>query len=164
MRLRDNANDYENIPVTLFVGEGNKPYAHEGQLQFHEVTVEQTTGSVQLRALFPNPDNQLLPGLFVRTKLALTKPDALLVPQHAATRQPDASLTVWKLQQGGTVQPAPVTTSGSVDDQWIVSDGLKAGDVIITEGLIGLRPGTAVTPQFIQDEKAPSSSEPGTGE
>ena len=66
-------------------------------IDVHEVTVEQTTGSVQLRALFPNPDRVLLPGMFVRAKLALAQPSAVLVPQHAAARQPDGNLSVWKL-------------------------------------------------------------------
>jgi membrane fusion protein (multidrug efflux system) len=107
MRLRSSAKDYENIPVTLFIGERKTPYPHEGALQFHEVTVEQTTGSVQLRALFPNPDKVLLPGLFVRARLSFERPQALLVPQHAATRQPDGSLTVWKLDDGGAGATRP---------------------------------------------------------
>lgn len=164
MRLRSSAKDYENIPVTLFIGERKTPYPHEGALQFHEVTVEQTTGSVQLRALFPNPDKVLLPGLFVRARLSFERPQALLVPQHAATRQPDGSLTVWKLDDGGAVQPAPITTSSAVDGNWVVSDGLKAGDVVITEGLIGLKPGAKVTPVFEESKTPAVAPEPDTGE
>ncbi len=150
MRLRDRVKDYENIPVTLFLSESGKGYPHKGKLQFHEVTVEQTTGSVQLRALFPNPDSLLLPGMFVRARLALEQPDALLVPQHASARQPDGSLRVWKLDETGAVQPAAISTSGALDSNWIVTGGLKEGDVIITEGLVGLKPGVKVTPVFAE--------------
>ncbi|MBN8531556.1 MAG: efflux RND transporter periplasmic adaptor subunit [Alphaproteobacteria bacterium] len=163
MRLRASARDYENIPVTLFLGESGQAYPHKGKLQFHEVTVEQTTGSVQLRALFPNPDSLLLPGMFVRARLALEQPDALLVPQHAAARQPDGNLSVWKLDETGAVQPATISTGGALDGNWIVTGGVKEGDVIITEGLIGLKPGVKVTPVFAE-AKAPAPSEPDSGE
>lgn len=164
MRLRASVKDYENIPVTLFLGESGQTYPHTGKLQFHEVTVEQTTGSVQLRALFPNPDNLLLPGMFVRAKLALEQPDALLVPQHAAARQPDGNLSVWKLDETSAVQRTTIATSGALDGNWIVSGGVKEGDVIVTEGLIGLQPGAKVTPVFEQTNAPAVTSEPDTGE
>lgn len=146
MQWRSRIKDYQGIPVTLFISEDKTPYTHKGTLQFHEVLVEQTTGSVQLRALFPNPDEILLPGLFVRAELTLEKPDVLLVPQQATTRQPDGSLSVWVLDGTQSVQSVTITTSGAQDGQWIVASGLKAGDIIITEGLIKLRPGVKVQP------------------
>lgn len=164
MQLRASVKDYENIPVTLFLGESSQPYPHTGKLQFHEVTVEQTTGSVQLRALFPNPNNLLLPGMFVRAKLALEKPNVLLVPQHATTRQPDGSLSVWKLDKTGAVQRTTIATSGALDGNWILSDGVKAGDVIVTEGLISLQPGTKITPVFEASNTQAVTSELKTGE
>lgn len=157
LRLRASATDYENIPVSLSLGGGGKTYAHTGKLQFHEVTVEQTTGSVQLRALFPNPDRVLLPGMFVRAKLALAQPSAVLVPQHTAARQPDGNLSVWKLDNTGAVQPTPITSSGALDGNWIVSGGVSEGDVIITEGLITLRPGAMVKPVF-EGTEAPAEA------
>lgn len=160
LRLRASATDYENIPVSLSLGEGGKTYAHTGKLQFHEVTVEQTTGSVQLRALFPNPDRVLLPGMFVRAKLALAQPSAVLVPQHAAARQPDGNLSVWKLDNTGAVQPTPITSSGALDGNWIVSGGVSEGDVIITEGLITLRPGAMVKPVFEGAEAPAEAAKP----
>lgn len=158
MRLRQNVSDYENIPVKLFLGEDQTPYSHEGKLQFHEVTVERTTGSVQLRALFPNPENTLLPGLFVRAKLDVHIPSALLVPQHAATRQPDGSLSVWTVDGEGNAAPATITVSGATDGKWIVSSGLKAGDAIVTEGLMALHPGAKINPVF-EDPNAASAQE-----
>lgn len=148
IRLRGSTQNYEDIPVSLYLGEGGGKYPHEGKLQFHEVTVEQTTGSVQLRALFPNPEKLLLPGLFVRARLAVEIANAITVPQYATTRQSDGNLSAWKLGEDGTVQQATIVTNGAVDGKWIVSEGLQAGDVIITEGLIGLRPGMNVSPVF----------------
>lgn len=164
MRLRATVKEYENIPVTLLVGEGATPYPHTGKLQFHEVNVEQTTGSVQLRALFPNPNQMLLPGLFVRARLSLESPQALLVPQHAAIRQPDGNLSVWKLDESSAAQPTTITTSGAMEGSWVVSSGLSAGDIIVTEGLIGLRPGANVSPVFDQDDKTPPPAPTDSGE
>lgn len=148
MRMRQSTEDYENMPVTLYLDEEDHAYPHKGKLQFHEVTVERTTGSVQLRALFPNPDNVLLPGLFVRAKITVNWSGALLVPIAAATRQPDGSLSVWKLGEDGTIQPAPITVNGTFDGNWIVATGVAEGDVVIVEGLIGLAPGVPVKPVF----------------
>ena len=164
MRLRASVKDYENIPVILFLGESGQAHPHKGKLQFHEVTVEQTTGSVQLRALFPNLDNLLLPGMFVRARLALEQPDAMLVPQHAAARQSDGSLSVWKLGESSAVQPTTITTSGALNGNWIVSGGVKEGDVIVTEGLIGSKPGVKVAPVFEETTTPTVTSEPDTRE
>lgn len=164
MRLRESVKDYEDIPVTLFIGENQKPYSHEGKLQFHEVTVEQTTGSVQLRALFPNPENVLLPGLFVRAQLALEQSGALLIPQHATTRLPDGTLGVWRLSEDGTAERAIISTNGVDKSNWIVSGGVNTGDIIITEGLIGLQPGAKVTPVFKQGESTLVRTKSDSGE
>ena len=163
MRMRQSMEDYENIPVTLYLGEEDHAYPHEGKLQFHEVTVERTTGSVQLRALFPNPDNVLLPGLFVRTKLTVNWSDALLVPLAAATRQPDGSLSVWKLGEDGTTQPTPITVNGTFDGNWIIATGVSAGDAIIVEGLIGLAPGVPVQPVFEDEADISAAASATTG-
>lgn len=159
MKLREVIKDYKNVPVTLFIGEGQIPYAQAGKVKFHEVTVEPTTDSVQLRALFPNPDRVLLPGLFVRARLALRQPNALLVPQHAATRQPDGQLSVWKLDEKSAAQPASIVASGAIEGNWIVSEGLRPGDVIITEGLMQLRPGAKIAPVFTAEEGASTDIE-----
>lgn len=156
MRLRRQNPDYEKSQVEILL-DGDGPYEHKGELQFFDVTVDQTTGSVQLRALFKNPENLLLPGMFVRGRLLVKQTDAILVPQFASTRQPDSSLTVWVLDGQQQVQPVPITTSAAVDGQWIVSSGLKAGDVVIVEGLMKLRPGTPVQPQFTTDVQPASN-------
>lgn len=165
MRLRAQVENYQNIPVTLFLDQQhNLPYEHKGRLQFYDVTVDASTGTVQLRAIFDNPQTVLLPGLFVRARLELVQPDALLVPQHAATRQPDGSLSVWRFnEQSQQVEPVSLTTSGAVDGHWIVAEGVSAGDVVMTEGLIKLQPGIRVKPQITEPEPVnnPVAPEPG---
>ncbi|MGB1539859.1 MAG: efflux RND transporter periplasmic adaptor subunit [Rickettsiales bacterium] len=148
MRLRSHAEKFESIPVTLQMDGMNNTYQETGTLQFHEVTVDRTTDSVQLRALFPNPDHVLLPGLFVRTRLKLAYDNALLVPQASAQRRPDGSLFVWVLDAEGKTAQATLTSDQTVDGYWVVSGGLQPGDIVLTEGLMTLQPGMPVTPHF----------------
>lgn len=157
MKLRQSVKDYENVSVTLTLGESGGKYAEEGKLQFHDVTVEPTTGSVQLRALFPNTEGILMPGLFVRAHLAVDQAQAILVPQAAAMRQPDGSLTVWKLDAENKAQPAPINASAAQDGHWVVSSGVSDGDVIVTEGLMMLKPGVPVKP-VLDGEDATASA------
>jgi membrane fusion protein (multidrug efflux system) len=150
--------DYREIPISLYVNGMKAPYPDPGKIQFHEVTVDKTTDSVPLRALFPNPDETLLPGLFVRARLSLEYPDVLLVPQYAATRQADGSLKVWRLDENNQAQSISVEANIAIDGQWIVEKGLQAGDVIVTEGLLKLKPGAAVKPVFGSDDEPASST------
>lgn len=151
LRLRRKTGSFENIPVTLLLDEGKAVHQHEGKIQFHEVTVDQTTDSVQLRALFPNPEYTLLPGLFVRVKLNIQYPDALLVPQNATQRQPDGSLSVWMVDKENIVHPTIIQSDLAIGDKWLISSGLKAGDTIAVAGIMNLKPGTQVTPKFTQN-------------
>lgn len=148
MHMLQRVKDLKTIPVTLLLEENQKEYPHQGRVQFHDVTVNQSTGSVSLRAIIPNPSDQLYPGLFVRARLTTIQPDALLVPQNATVRQPDSSLTVWKLNADGAIKSTAIKTSGTHGSNWIVLEGLKKDDVIITEGLITLAEGAKVTPVF----------------
>lgn len=145
MRIRGELGEEENLPVHLLL-EGGKRYPHEGTLQFSEVTVDATTGSVQLRALFPNPEGVLLPGLFVQAQVVLGEEEVLLVPQKAAIRNPDGQLNVWLLAADNTVSPVPIETVREYEDMWIVAGGVKAGDTIVTEGFQKIQPGVNVTP------------------
>lgn len=157
LRLRRKTADFENIPVTLLLDEGKTVHDHEGKIRFHEVTVDQTTDSVQLRALFPNPEYTLLPGLFVRVKLNIKYPDALLVPQNATQRQPDGSLSIWTVDKDNVAHPTIIQSDLAIGDKWLVSSGLKPGDTIAVEGIINLRPGTHVIPKFSQNTQVPTA-------
>jgi len=150
LRLRRATADGEKLAVELLLDEEKNLYEHKGKLLFHEVSVEPTTGSVKLRTLFPNPDRILLPGLFVRARLGLEYPHALLVPQRAALRQPDGGLVVWVIDADDTVRPVNLTVGRAVGSSWLVESGVSAGDVIVTVGQ-NLKPGALVTPVFAED-------------
>lgn len=159
-RLRAALKGKSEQKVTLIYKNGES-YARKGALQFTDITVDPTTSSVQMRALFDNPDADLLPGLFVRAKLDMTEENALLVPQKATTRNADGSLSVWRIGEDDTVQPATITTRRALGDQWIVATGLEAGDRIVLEGTQKVQPGGKVSiADPAADKKAPEQPAP----
>ncbi|MTI51845.1 MAG: efflux RND transporter periplasmic adaptor subunit [Alcanivorax sp.] len=132
--------------VTLLLQDGS-PYKQDGTLQFSEFAVDESTGAVTLRALFPNPEGDLLPGMFVRARLPQgTRSDAILVPQKGIARDPTGQATAMVIGAEDKVESRQVTTERAVGNQWLVSDGLNKGDRLIIEGLQKIRPGATVTP------------------
>ncbi len=130
--------------VRLFEEDG-APYPHEGTLQFRDVSVDQSTGAVTLRMVFPNPDGILLPGMFVRTVIKEgVRKDAILVPQQSVTRDPRGNPQVMIVDDHGTAQRRAVEIDRAIGNQWLVTAGLTAGDRLIVEGLQRVRPGTPV--------------------
>jgi membrane fusion protein (multidrug efflux system) len=133
-----------DAPVKLLMEDGS-PYPVTGILKFSEVTVDQSTGSVTLRALFPNHKHSLLPGMFVRAILEDgVNENAILIPQRGVTRNPKGDAMVMTVGAEEKVEPRPIKVVRTVGDKWLVSDGLKVGDRVILEGLQKARPGTAV--------------------
>lgn len=136
--------DSAQAKVKLILEDGT-PYPLTGTLKFSEVTVDQSTGSITLRAVFPNPKQTLLPGMFVRAILEEgTVDQAILVPQRGVTRNPAGAAMVMTVGAEDKVEPRPIKVVRTVGDSWLVSEGLKAGDRIILEGLQKARPGTQV--------------------
>jgi membrane fusion protein (multidrug efflux system) len=130
--------------VQLILPNG-QTYPIEGRLQFAEVTVDQTTGAVTLRARFPNPTGLLLPGMYVRAKLVQgTQAKAILVPQRAVSRDERGQPTVMVVGADNKVAPRTLQTTQTQGDSWIVTSGVKPGDKIIVEGGMMLRPGAVV--------------------
>ena len=130
--------------VKLLLEDGS-PYPLPGTLKFSEVTVDQGTGSITLRAVFPNPRQTLLPGMFVRAIVEKGVNDqAILVPQRGVTRTPQGEAMVMVVGAGDTAEPRPIKVSQTVGDSWLVSEGLKTGDRVILEGIQKARPGTPV--------------------
>lgn len=123
---------------------GSVTYEHAGELKFSEVTVDQSTGAITLRAVVPNPDGKLLPGMFVRAKLALGEEEALLVPQRATTRTAQGELKVWVVDSEGNARQRSIQTEAAYQDNWIVSSGLQVGDELIVEGYQKVTDGQAV--------------------
>ena len=131
-------------PVRLKL-ENGAMYPHEGRLQFTDVSVDESTGMVSLRALFPNPEHILLPGMYVRAVLAEgVDENALLVPQRALRRDPKGQASVLLVDGGGKVDVRLVDVGRTVGDSWQVLSGLKPGDRVIVEGGQNVRPGMSV--------------------
>ncbi len=127
----------------------NSEYAQTGTLDFTGITVDESTNSITIRALFPNPDQLLLPGMFVRARLDGVKNDALLVPQRSVTRNPRGDAVAMVVGEGNKVELRTLTTGRAIGDQWLVTSGLKAGDRVIVTGAQKIRPGAQVTIQEI---------------
>ena len=128
-------------------------YPQSGSLQFSDVTVDQTTGSITLRAIFPNPNHTLLPGMFVRAKLEEgINPNALLVPQQGVTRNPRGDATAMVVDGDNKVAGRQITASQAIGDKWLVTDGLKAGDKVIITGLQKVKPGAQVKAQEVNPD------------
>ena len=125
--------------------EDGTTYPLEGTLQFRDVTVDQATGSFTLRIVVPNPQHLLLPGMFVRAVLQEGIADqAILVPQQGVQRTPKGEPFALVVDEAGKVQQRQLTFSRAIGDQWLVSSGLAAGDRVIVEGMLNVRPGATV--------------------
>ena len=134
----------EEAPVRLKL-ENGAMYPHEGRLQFTDVSVDESTGMVSLRALFPNPEHILLPGMYVRAVIAEgVDENALLVPQRALRRDPKGQASVLLVDGGGKAEVRLVDVGRTVGDSWQVLSGLKPGDRVIVEGGQNVRPGMSV--------------------
>lgn len=137
----------DQAPVTLTLDGSTQPYDQTGQLQFSEVTVDQSTGAVQVRAVFPNPRKELYPGLFVRARVEQgVRENAILVPQQSLVRNADGSSQVWVVGADNKVAPRPVVPGQALGDRWLITSGLQGGERVVTAGLQKIRPGVEVSP------------------
>lgn len=130
--------------VRLLLEDGSE-YPFKGKLQFQDVTVDPTTGSVVLRMVFPNPKGILLPGMFVRTVVqeGLRK-NAILIPQQAVSRDPKGNPLTLIVDAKGVVQQRPLVLDRAIGDAWLVSSGLAPGERVIVEGMLKVKPGIPV--------------------
>jgi len=132
--------------VTVILGDG-RTYPQPGSLQFSDVSVNTSTGTVTLRALVPNPDLDLLPGMFVRARLEEgVTPAALLLPQSVVSRNAKGDPTALVVGASDMVELRPLQVSRTVGNRWLVTAGLKAGDRVIVDNLQKIRPGMPVKP------------------
>lgn len=146
MRLRQEIVG-KNIPVSVIIDKDrNIRHLEKGELKFSGIIVDETTGSIGLRAVVPNSNDILLPGLFVHAIIELGEQDVVLVPQRASTRQADGSLVIWILDDDNKAIPKKLVVSGSYQDKWIVTNGAEAGDTVIIEGYQKIRPNMTVSP------------------
>ncbi len=158
--MKNNAAGQSRVRLQL---EDGSAYPLSGTLKFSEVTVDQSTGSITLRAIFPNPKQTLLPGMFVRAIVEEGVNDnAILIPQRGVTRNPKGDAVVLVIGAGEKVEVRPITVVRTVGENWLVSDGLKAGDRVILEGLQKARPGNPV--KAVPFNSAPAMPPAGTPE
>ncbi|HCL5582263.1 TPA: efflux RND transporter periplasmic adaptor subunit [Citrobacter freundii] len=130
------------IPVELML-ENGKPYRHTGTLEFSDPAVDETTGSVTLRAIFPNPEGEILPGMYVTALLDEgSQQNVLMVPQQGITHNEQGKATTLILDQENVVQLREINAVKAVGNQWLVTAGLRPGDRVIVSGLQRIRPGS----------------------
>ena len=155
--LKQSETGKPQVRLTL---EDGSDYAHPGTLEFSEVTVDEGTGSVTLRALMPNPERLLLPGMFVREEIQEgVRQDAVLAPQQGVSHNQKGEPTALVVERDGTVALRLLKTDRAVGDQWLVTSGLTPGDRVIVEGLQSAKPGTKVVAEeykLTSDEKSAS--------
>jgi membrane fusion protein (multidrug efflux system) len=136
----------ENAARVKLILEDGSEYAESGQLEFAEVSVDEGTGSVTLRAVFPNPNQHLLPGMFVHAQLqAGVNSEAILAPQQGVTRNMKGQPTALVVNQDNKVELRELKADRTIGDQWLINDGLHSGDRLITEGLQFIKPGDEVS-------------------
>lgn len=141
--------------------EDDTTYAETGKLQFTEVTVDPGTGSVSLRALFPNPKHTLLPGMFVRERLTEgVNETGLLIPQRAVTHNERGEPTVTVVGSDNKASIRVIKTDRAIGDQWLITDGVTAGEKVVVVGIQGVRPGAEVHPHEATAEELGQSAAP----
>ena len=142
--LVKDAHDEAEVELTL---EDGTPYSERGSLKVAEVSVDPGTGSVTLRAVFPNPKRQLLPGMFVQARLTQgTRSSALLVPQRGVSRNPKGEATVLVVDKDDKVSERVVTADRAINGEWLITSGLSAGERVILDGVQKVKPGAQVKP------------------
>ena len=147
------------LPVDILLEDGST-FAHKGTLEFSEVSVDPSTGSYGLRVRVENPDQVLMPGMFVRAVLGSgVRQDALRVPMQGIARDPKGNTSAMVVDGDGKVAVRQVTVSRAIGDTWLVEDGLKAGDKVIVEGLQKIGPGMPVQ----ATEKGAKAAAPAAG-
>jgi membrane fusion protein (multidrug efflux system) len=144
--------------VKLKLGDGAL-YDRDGTLEFAEVSVDEATGSVTLRATFPNPDGMLLPGMYVRAVLdQAVATTAILAPQQGISHDPKGNATALVVGAGDKVEPRTLVADRAIGDRWLVTSGLAAGDRLIVEGLNKVGPGMPVHPVEVAPAKPTASA------
>jgi len=141
---RLNQNGAYQKKVQLIMEDGTV-YPQAGILQFRDVTVDPTTGSVMLRIIVPNPNSVLLPGMFVRAEVREgTNEKAILIPQQAVSRNPKGNPFAFTVDEAGKVQQRQITLDRAIGNEWLVSSGLEQGERVIVEGIAKIKPGIPV--------------------
>jgi len=151
-RLKKDGTDQNKVKLIL---EDGTPYPLDGTLQFSDVTVDQTTGSVILRVVFPNPEDIILPGMFVQAVIKEgVNEEAILIPQQGVSRDPKGDPVAMIVDAGGNAGLRILTLDRAIKDKWLISAGLVPGDRVIVEGMQRVRPGAPVQAVPFDENKA----------
>ncbi|MFC6445960.1 efflux RND transporter periplasmic adaptor subunit [Shinella zoogloeoides] len=154
--------DNNSAEVNLFLDDGSA-YPHPGKLLFSEAAVDETTGQVTLRGEFPNPEGDLLPGMYVRVKVEQgVEKGAVLVPQQAVQRDASGSALVYVVSADNKAGPRPVQVGRADGTRWVITDGLKGGEKIIVEGFQKVQPGGEVVPSDWDPNAVANAAKPAT--
>lgn len=150
----------DGVPVKILLEDGST-YGQDGRMEFADVTVDPTTGSYALRVRVPNPENFLLPGMYVRAVVDMgQRPNGVLAPQQGITRDAKGHAVAMVVTPEGKVEQRSVQASRTIGDQWLVDEGLKAGDRVIVEGLQKVQPGGMAKAVEAGAAEAPGPSQP----
>ena len=149
-QLTEDGIEPEELTVSLELNNGMN-YQEKGTFKFSDTTVDEATGSITLRASFANPNQSLLPGMYVRAQLGTgPRPKSLLIPQGIEIRNADSKAFVWVIGQGNKIEQRAITLGEAIDNRWLVLSGLRSGDKVVVEGLQGLSAGMTVEPTLIR--------------
>lgn len=151
------------VEVTLLMEDGSS-YAQKGVLTFTGEEVDENTGMVNLRAIFPNPKGDLLPGMFVRARLEEgARPNSVVLDQRCVMRDPKGNAYVYVVTPENTIEQRTVVANRVIGTNWLIESGLKAGEKVVLEGTGKVRQGTKVTVQA-DEQKATSAAQPTTAQ
>jgi membrane fusion protein, multidrug efflux system len=154
-QLQQGSIENSNNPTVKLKLEDGSYYPVEGRLAFSNASVNEDTGTIMLRATFNNPNSELLPGMFVNAQIVQgVLPNAFLIPQAALTRTPTGEATAMIVNAQGQVESRTVITSGTQGQDWIVTQGLKAGDKVIVDGIAKVKPEQKVVVKPYQPKAA----------
>ncbi|MGL4211863.1 MAG: efflux RND transporter periplasmic adaptor subunit [Morganella morganii] len=148
------------VAVSLVTAE-NKDYTHKGYLEFSDVTVDETTGSITMRAVFPNPQESLLPGMFVRARVDEgVRPDAILVPQQGVIRTAKGGAVVNVVNAKNEIEVRPVTVGQAYGNKWLVTAGVNNGERVVVEGFQKIKQGAVVKATEVDLNAQPATATP----
>lgn len=161
-RGRIQKNAQAEAPISLLLEDGSR-YAHTGKLQFSGVNVNTSTGTVTLRAVVPNPDGLLMPGMYVRAVLETgVNEQALLVPQQGVNRDTAGNASVLLVNADGKIERRKIGVDAAIGNRWLVSGGLAAGDRVVVEGFQRIKPGDSVKPTEVEPKPMAAGASAGT--
>lgn len=154
MTTRMTEGEDAKFEVTLLFGNNDSVYPHKGSLYATDLAVDENTGTIRLRSVFPNPNAALLPGMFVRATIEeMGIQQTIIVPQKAVSIETDGSKAVWIIDTSNIARKRAVVTSTTYENNWVIMNGLEVGDTVVVEGAMMLKEGVKVVPKSIKSNE-----------